>query len=388
MEYLVKIDATQQSFEAVDSIPNLTWIYTYVHALDDQNLRYFFVQNAPARLITLSITTGEILNIADCPTVQGFFTMHSCHYNPVDNKLYGIHADNFTGLYFFARVDPDDCTVEQLGDFFPPGYQFDYELDTFSITDEIYYVVDYDNMYILRSFDPSNGDVLDEQIISTGANESVYGVTMDDSSNEIYMILFNYINDEARIAKLDVTNGSLNQVGSTFPLSGQIFSPSSSIDSENEIFYLQGGEDFYGYFVQGINMVTSEEEYYVELIPPSDFPFGSNVLHGEYSNTLHELFAMHWGPVGLPIGVSDVSSQSFRFNVFPNPSHGNLQIRLSEPMKNASLKLYDSKARLIGQWATSNETTIQLDSELPPGMYIFHLTSNDQVPIIEKVIID
>lgn len=86
-------------------------------------------------------------------------------------------------------------------------------------------------------------------------------------------------------------------------------------------------------------------------------------------------------------GIESVQKPSLGFTVFPNPSHGSIQIQSNEFLHDAQLGVYDVNGRLVhSQIVQGNENSLALDM-LVSGIYFVRI-STDNATYTQKLIIE
>ncbi len=76
-----------------------------------------------------------------------------------------------------------------------------------------------------------------------------------------------------------------------------------------------------------------------------------------------------------------------RFEVFPNPTTGNLKLTVSSPLQNYAFVVSDFSGRKIQTTTESNTSASEIDlSHLPAGMYVVTLLADNQIMAHRKVV--
>ncbi len=83
--------------------------------------------------------------------------------------------------------------------------------------------------------------------------------------------------------------------------------------------------------------------------------------------------------------VEELASHQF-FNVYPNPSNGEIQLNLSNDLEDAILHIYNNTGQEINQIDLRNTTSSKLSINLPTGVYQFVLTEKGEVKGSARVV--
>lgn len=90
----------------------------------------------------------------------------------------------------------------------------------------------------------------------------------------------------------------------------------------------------------------------------------------------------------VTVGVSASSAHGFDFNIYPNPTSGEVTISLSELPDQLTLRLFDiTGKKLSEQRIVANQTSIDLN-QYASGLYIFQLSDPsgiDQITRVQKI---
>ncbi len=93
--------------------------------------------------------------------------------------------------------------------------------------------------------------------------------------------------------------------------------------------------------------------------------------------------------VGLRVGACTgfpEFSEPVHYDLYPNPSDGNLIIQLQTTTDNASLHIFDLSGRKVFQQAVSAGKT-PMDTGLSPGVYMTGLSTNDRTPQVYRKLV-
>lgn len=74
------------------------------------------------------------------------------------------------------------------------------------------------------------------------------------------------------------------------------------------------------------------------------------------------------------------------FNVYPNPTEGNLTIELGETEKQVNIEVTDLNGRVIYQESNLIEDQIELSLDKPAGIYFVNLSSKDEMEVFKVVV--
>jgi hypothetical protein len=393
-EYLVTIDPEAVTFEGVQLIPNVNWIYSYLHAMDEVNQRYFFIQALPANLITLSLPDGTEMNNSACDVFneQGS-GIGSMHYNPTDELLYGMYFDSTEGEYFLVSIDPEDCSVNVVSDPVNVGSVFVNESDVFDPVNGryIYYRdiwVDDGGIPWLLIYDIQSGILLNELMVEIGENEFFSSMVFDSSNGTLYAIVYDFVSALSRLVAVNTDDGSVDQIGSTFELiSGDV--PSRSVDIESRLFYLQSGvASGDGGMFSALSLETGEYVYEGVLLEPSGGLFGGpNIVHGEYCNSLDVFFGLYWGPQPV-MSIQNLSSVRTGGEIYPNPNQGTFQLKTAPFIRNGRLRVFNSEMKLVREIVLAQGHEQLIESNLPPGVYSVLILSESHFPLVKRMVVE
>jgi hypothetical protein len=87
------------------------------------------------------------------------------------------------------------------------------------------------------------------------------------------------------------------------------------------------------------------------------------------------------------VSVADRVSNP-EINIYPNPTRGNLTIDLGQLESNIDLTISNSLGQAIESRRFNNTALIQLDLNLPQGVYILQLEGSDSRRVVKKVIVE
>ncbi len=86
------------------------------------------------------------------------------------------------------------------------------------------------------------------------------------------------------------------------------------------------------------------------------------------------------------IGVD--SHQSNTFSVFPNPNAGSFTVQLDKIYGNATVSIKDTSGRIWQIMEANNQQNVQLNVNVPTGMYFVQVTTEDGKSTITKMVIE
>ncbi|MDR0364027.1 MAG: T9SS type A sorting domain-containing protein [Bacteroidales bacterium] len=87
----------------------------------------------------------------------------------------------------------------------------------------------------------------------------------------------------------------------------------------------------------------------------------------------------------VPVSIADLSPQTGKISLFPNPSQGRILIKSQEAMQ--SIEIFDMMGRLVEmQIVHNNETTISLN-HLPKGLYLIKVLMKSGEKQVEKLLL-
>jgi len=85
--------------------------------------------------------------------------------------------------------------------------------------------------------------------------------------------------------------------------------------------------------------------------------------------------------------VAIKGNNTFGFSVFPNPAHGNFNVRLAQQFLPATLEVFNAQGMVILSDKTVLETTT-ISNNLPKGVYTLKVTGSNKTSLTKKVIIN
>ncbi len=89
--------------------------------------------------------------------------------------------------------------------------------------------------------------------------------------------------------------------------------------------------------------------------------------------------------VGVPISLREIHFKELQIKIFPNPTTGKVNIKLSDSQNNVHLKIFNAKGLLINAYTLDTNTQIDFKT-LPPGIYILRFECNG-LNHVEKVVV-
>ncbi len=89
----------------------------------------------------------------------------------------------------------------------------------------------------------------------------------------------------------------------------------------------------------------------------------------------NNIYRLEWN--GIPTGLSPQIESSFRFNIFPNPGNGIIQITFNDSQESEKMiRVYDIRGQEVKSWNCDMRATAFDASLLGPGLYIVHISSD------------
>ena len=89
--------------------------------------------------------------------------------------------------------------------------------------------------------------------------------------------------------------------------------------------------------------------------------------------------------IGVPVGLREKHFKELQIKIFPNPTTGKVNIKLSDSQNNVHLKIFNAKGLLINAYTLDTNTQIDFKT-LPPGIYILRFECNG-LNHVEKVVV-
>ncbi|MFO8022958.1 MAG: T9SS type A sorting domain-containing protein, partial [Perlabentimonas sp.] len=110
----------------------------------------------------------------------------------------------------------------------------------------------------------------------------------------------------------------------------------------------------------------------------------SNIIHDEDEVALNDI------STSFTIGATNASLQNLAdFNIFPNPSTGEFQIKLPETARVEKIDIYSvAGMHLFGKEITSTNSAIKLNIKQPQGVYIVKVTMENGEILTNRLIIE
>jgi len=257
--------------------------------------------------------------------------------------------------------------------------------------------------YFLAFMD-ANGDTVSTKIIDNGKHESFYGidffsngdlalagVSIDSADNNNIDEVIMRMDAATNLAWSPIFNNSLNDNFSDLHVYNDIiytFGSTNSTGAGNYDFkFARFRSD--SSFIDATSFGASESEYCYHGIRTNDSGIilvGSTTSYGPGQTSVFvvktdSLFTQ----VPIIIGI-DNNYESTSFNVFPNPTSGDINILLNSERKNLLLRLYNSTGELLFE-KNQIEFPYNLNvTECKPGNYILEIFDKNML-LRKKVII-
>jgi endo-1,4-beta-xylanase len=100
----------------------------------------------------------------------------------------------------------------------------------------------------------------------------------------------------------------------------------------------------------------------------------SFVVEGYESSGNFEFTELEVTVGGNPVQVKEESKEPSYVSIFPNPTSGNVSVKIDESIQKASLKIYDAAGRIVYSRDKINNNLLQI-SNLNSGTYFIHVNS-------------
>jgi hypothetical protein len=81
------------------------------------------------------------------------------------------------------------------------------------------------------------------------------------------------------------------------------------------------------------------------------------------------------------VGIHKLKNQSIAFNLYPNPTAGNLYVNLISPQQNVTIEVYDMLGNIIGgyQYAQLDNYAVIPVSNIASGVYFIKVKTNSGI---------
>jgi len=167
--------------------------------------------------------------------------------------------------------------------------------------------------------------------------------------------------------------GDVNSMFSSVVCGNDLYFPGQkTVSSQLNLFYVNGAD-----FTYTINEnINSVQQLYKN-------PNGGIYMKG--SPALAQ-FAVYKTVCSGVSAIEEFGSDDFIFDVYPNPSKGQIQVQLGENRDNCTLTVYNVLGELLHSSIFSGQST-DLDLDLKTGLYFVSLKSKGQI-VTKKLIVE
>jgi hypothetical protein len=125
MEYFVSINPVSGEVNKIQSLDGVKQIQSDFSALNYQNDLYYFIgvdADFMYRLYTIDVNTGEILNNPVFPSNNINGGVNELEVDPNQGKLYSLHYDQVEMMEYFVEINPFTAEVNKMSSL--PGIQY------------------------------------------------------------------------------------------------------------------------------------------------------------------------------------------------------------------------------------------------------------------------
>ena len=376
--YLVEVLPESGSYQFVSSaLPGVDWLLSPVRTIDEDGDRFFALQSGPGfAVVTLDLNSGSLLNSADITGNINPNWIRGWRYNPADGLLYAFIFDDIDFVWRINTVDPVTGVVTAVSADFPIDFNYTYGNITFDpIGQRIIALYPAANKVLIYNI--SDNTINHSPALSMNEGISLSGIRWHRSNQELFGSLFNSGTGNRLPGSINLETGTVDEIG----IGAEVpFFPNKaiSIDENNDVFYVQGGSDLFGYWVYGLDLISGELLYNANIIPPSTSSFGFNVTGGIYSSSNSKLYGLHFG--NGTIGVNESNGPS-EYLVYPNPVNDVSLLNLPPVLLcDGKLNVFGVNGQLAKSLSLMSGGLVEIrSSDFAPGIYTFEVCSDQEV---------
>jgi len=382
-EYLVTVNPSNGVLNKIDSIPGVMYIELFRHTtFDETNNRFIFVGLPPDQstqsLISLDAVTGKIVSKAPVPKNP---TMTGLRYAASLHTLYGLTISSGTN-YALVSVDVNSgayTTLTTIG-----GVQV--------ISDEI--MIDNNNHRLfLNCLDTGGGfslaciDAVNGNIISRVPFKKMNDLQYDNTTNKLYGLYG--MSGQWQLAEVSISTGLISVIGNLPPDLSGILQGNSTFDEKNHRFIFAGADNGGTPSLYSIDAATGTVIYKTPVPASSNNVDKDNVIQFRYSNSLNQLYALHWKAHPDTVIATSTSSDNDT-KVYTSSQGGNLLI-YNKPTTSYPVRMsfYTTLGQVIieNRLLTEGLNKIALPT-LASGIYFYKLYSANGILRSGKVFIN
>jgi hypothetical protein len=396
-EYLVTVDPTDCTFEAIHALPDIHYIAIYPNftTFDEGNKRYILKGkdfNNNLKLYTINALTGAMLfnPLFPLPEISED-NLVEFQYDTTGNKLYALHWKNQeqteylvslsleTGEYNLINALPvaDPVTIV------PPFTQ-----RRFSAFDKIHqnYIfsgADTNGNKKLFTVDVNTGTILfaPEFPVVSDPSDVIMELQFDNSTSHLYGLFLDVSESKFYIVTINQQNGQYTIV-CAIPglLSVDTSNGYTVFDEINHKFIFHGlATTGWKLFAVDVNTGINTTANFFPEINGND-----NLIELQMDNTTGVLYGLHW--IDDDLGIE--THEKNRVRIAPNPASTDCSIQFDTTYTEIKLELYNSLGQIVRSEKIVNADSYMLDlSTLNTGIYILKLSTLGTNITIQKLII-
>ena len=247
-----------------------------------------------------------------------------------DTTINGMSYKKLETHTQYSIIYPQNSTLNTVGYYFSFGQYLRYDSLTFKV-------------YVYRDFDSTESLMYDYNLSISDTIPALYHFKIDSIEN---ISLFGFTSRKFYI------------------------SPDSSYGSSVIIDYIiEGMGSSIGLTTLDPYMLTVSSETYTELIC---FQLGNDVYP--------------WGSFcDLSIGINEINDITSAFNIFPNPTDGNITISLPKQSPFTNVTISNAFGQEMSQAKYSNQSRLELEIKGESGLYFVRVVEGDKIGVYKVV---
>ena len=280
-EHVAVIDAITGKINKFDSIPGVMYIAPHAD-FDDHNRRFVFIgrppDNSSSALFSIDAITGKVLTKAILPKSP---TLISLRHDNASHVLYGITVQS--GIYTLVTIDVNTGIYTKVNTI----------PDMESMAEEM--IIDHTNHRIFLNC-ISKGRALicldmNGNLISKIALPNISDLQYDRNTNKLYGL--HYTGTVEQLQQVDISTGVVSTISNLPADVVGIYQYSTTYDESNHRYFFASSN---GAGVARLYAVDAYSGAVISnpIIPVTNAYNKDNVLQFRYSNSLKQLYSLHW----------------------------------------------------------------------------------------------